>query len=292
MTTEDDFEPRTATTVDGTTLGIHEISGEGALIVALHGFTGSSLDMLPLLIAARAGRPCVSIDVVGHGRSDAPDHLETYSMASVVDQVLSIVGPQAPTSVHLIGYSMGGRIALSLGARAPWYFASITTLSATAGIEDPVDRAERHDADLSLADRIEEIGVDAFVDEWLSKPLFESYVSTLDPAQRTETVMRRRANTTRGLANSLRATGTGAMPPTWNMLASLRTPLLAIAGERDAPYREVANRLASEAYDGHAHVISDAGHVVHCEKPVEVSHIVSNFLQSCELPLDQQGEPA
>ena len=179
MTKGDDFAERSIVAVDGTTLAVREVSGEGSLIVGLHGFTGSGEDLLPLLQAVRAGRPCIAVDVVGHGASDSPDHLESYSMAAVVDQVLSIVGPRQPSSVHLVGYSMGGRIALSMGARAPWYFSSITSLSATPGVEDPTKRAARHEADLALADHIESVGVDAFIDEWLDKDLFAPYLSLI-----------------------------------------------------------------------------------------------------------------
>ena len=289
MTTNAPTTSRRVQTADGTTLGVHDIAGDDSLVVALHGFTGSGSTMLPLLEAVRGERSAISIDLVGHGDSDAPEHLDPYSMPSVVDQVLSIIGPRQPLTVHLIGYSMGGRVALSLAARAPWYFASITTISATAGIDDPIERAQRHDADLELASHIETIGVDGFVDEWLTKPLFASYVSSLDEAERGATVAQRSRNTATGLANSLRGTGTGAMPPLWTALGSLRSPLLAIAGELDERYVEIANALSQRVPHGRAEVISGAGHVVHGEKLVDIANVVSKFLQSCALIEPERG---
>jgi len=289
MSSDPQFIARRAQAVDGTVLGAHEVEGEGSLVVGLHGFTGSAETMLPLLDAVRDGRPAIAIDIVGHGNSDAPDYLETYSMASVVDQVLSVIGPREPNSVHLIGYSMGGRIAISLGARAPWYFASITSLSATAGIDDPIERAERHNADLALADHLEQIGVENFITEWLANPLFATYVASLDEATRANTIEQRTQNMASGLANSLRGTGTGAMPPVWTMLSALRSPFLAVAGELDTGYVEIAKAMADAAWNGSYEVISAAGHVVHNENFHEVADVVAKFLQSCDYDKTEGG---
>ncbi len=276
------YNQRFARTADGTTLSVREADGEGSLIVALHGFTGAAVTMVPLLDEIRHGRPAIAVDLVGHGESDAPEYLEPYSMASVVDQVLSIIGPRNPETVHLVGYSMGGRIALSMAARAPWYFASITSLSATPGIDDPSERTTRFDADQELATHLESIGINAFVEQWLEKPIFESYVSSLDDDARAHTIRIRTANSAGGLANSLRGTGTGSMPPVWTGLSTLRSPLLAVAGALDPTYVQIANDLAESVPNGQAAVIEGAGHVVHEEKFDDISGLVSTFLQSCE----------
>ncbi len=271
-----------APAADGTMLAVRTIDGQGPLIVGLHGFTGDGTTMLPLLESVRDGRPVMVPDIVGHGESEVPAYDEPYTMASVVDQVLSLIGPRPPGSVHLVGYSMGGRIALSIAARAPWYFASITTISASPGIADPSDRAARAVKDGELASRIESIGVDAFVEEWLALPLFSPYLAALDPPSLAETVAQRQTNTAAGLSRSLRGTGTGSMPPVWDALASLRSPLLAIAGALDERYVEIANTMATLAPNGAAKLVADAGHVVHAEKSSLVSTLLSEFLTSCE----------
>ena len=276
------------TSADG--MGIHctHLAGEGNLLVALHGFTGDGSTMAPLVDRIRGSRPAVLVDLIGHGGSQAPEHLEHYSMASVVDQVLSIIGPHQPGTVHLLGYSMGGRVALSMAARAPWYFASITLLSASAGIEDPTERSTRHDADLALAERLEEIGLDAFVDEWLSNKIFESYVAGLTAAELAVTKAQRDEGNVVGWANSLRGTGTGAMPPLWAVLPSIRSPFLAVAGSLDQKYRDLAERLASAVHAGQHAIIEGAGHVVHRENLLAVASIVGSFLKECDGDEDHQ----
>ncbi len=276
-----------AAAADGTMLAVRTIDGDGPLIVGLHGFTGDGTTLLPLLNAVRDGRPVMAPDIVGHGESGVPDHTEPYTMASVVDQVLSLIGPRPPGSVHLVGYSMGGRIALSIAARAPWYFASITTISASAGIADPTERAARATQDDALATRLEAIGIEAFIDEWLELSLFEPYVRALDEKGRVETVAQRRTNSTTGLARSLRGTGTGAMPPVWAALGSLRSPLLAVAGALDSKYVDIATEMAERAPNGTARIVEGAGHVVHVEKLVDVSTLLGEFLPSCERAWDE-----
>ncbi len=269
-------------TADGTTLAVRTIEGTGPLLVALHGFTGDGTAMLPLVEACRDGRPAMLIDLIGHGASDAPDFVEPYSMASVVDQVLSVVGPREIGTVHLLGYSMGGRIALSIAARAPWYFASIISISASPGIHDPTDRAARHDADLARAEHLSTIGVEKFIDEWLELDLFAPYVASLDSASLAATIEQRRMSTAHGLANSLRGTGTGAMPPVWLSLPALRSPLLAIAGSLDEPYVDTALRMAQAAPFGESHIVDGVGHVAHVENCSVVGARIAEFLRVCE----------
>lgn len=272
-------------TPDGTTLTVRTIPGVGNPLVLLHGFTGDGTTMQAIAERARRGRPAVMIDLIGHGESDAPERLEPYRMPSVVDQVLSIVGSQPYGTVHLAGYSMGGRVALSMAARAPWYFASVTSISSTAGIDDPVERQARHDADQARAEALLERGVSSFIDEWLALPLFASLVAGLTPAARATTVDQRNRNSALGLANSLRATGTGSMPPVWTSLASLRSPLLAIAGALDARYVELAARMADASPFGSDAVVADAGHALPLENPDAVATLLGDFLEGC----DQRG---
>lgn len=269
-------------TADGTTLAVHTLRGEGQPLLAIHGFTGNAQTMIPLVDACRNGRPAILIDCIGHGASDAPNEVQPYSMPSVVDQILGLVGMHPPGHVHLLGYSMGGRIALSMAARAPWYFASLTTLSASPGLADPIERARRYDEDHARAAGLEHQGIEAFVDSWLDMPLFASLVEAFDDDARAVDRRQRLSNSVIGLANSLRGTGTGSMPPVWQQLPGLRTPYLAIAGADDDRYARVANDAAAAAAFGRAIVIPNLGHALHAENPGEVAPFIADFLEGCE----------
>ena len=269
-------------TPDGTTLAVRELHGSGQPILALHGFTGDGSTMMPMIEALREHRPALLVDLVGHGQSDAPETLDPYTMASVVDQALFLVGGYPTQTVHVVGYSMGGRVALSMAARAPWHFASMTVLSSTAGITEPEARSARHHADLALADRIEPIGVDAFIDEWLANPMFAPLVDHLGPAGLAQTKAQRTAASATGLAQSLRGSGTGAMAPVWDSLAGLQTPLLALAGDLDQKYVELAHRLADVVPHGRSEIIHNAGHALPLENPEVVATSIAQHLEGCE----------
>jgi 2-succinyl-6-hydroxy-2,4-cyclohexadiene-1-carboxylate synthase len=237
--------------------------------------------MRPFAGLLSARHEVVLPDIVGHGESDAPTLLEPYRMSSVVDQLLAIVGDRAPMSTHLVGYSMGGRIALSMAARAPWFFASVTTLSATGGLSDPGVRAERHEQDLRRADRLEETGIAAFIDEWLDQDLFAPLRAAIGAERLREMKLERSRASPIGLANSLRGTGTGAMPPVWDRLASLRCPLLAVCGALDPAYVDVAEQLSASAGNGSAITLPGLGHALPMENPDAVARAVLDFLEGC-----------
>ena len=71
-----------------------------------------------------------------------------------------------------VGYSMGGRVSLHAALAHPDAVERLVLIGATAGIDDPDERAARREADDRLADHIEAVGVPAFIDEWLANPLF------------------------------------------------------------------------------------------------------------------------
>ena len=147
-------------------------------------------------------------------------------------------------------------------------------ISGTAGLATPAERDERVAADELLAQRIEAIGVEAFVDEWLALPLFADVPLAVN--QRRE----RLTNTAQGLATSLRRCGQGTQTPLWNDLAQNTTPLLAIAGSLDAKYVAHARRLATTAPHATLRIIPDAGHATHLVAPQlvadEIIHWITN----------------
>ena len=169
---------------------------------------------------------------------------------------------------------MGGRVALHAALSHPDEVRALVLIGATAGIVDETERAARRAADERLAERIEEIGVEAFVDEWLANPLFAGLSA--------ETALRadRLRNTAVGLAVSLRSTGTGTQEPLWGRLASITAPVLVLAGEHDAKFRELGSRLATEIPDARFDVVPAAGHTVHLEQPGATADAIASWFRS------------
>lgn len=231
----------------------------------VHGFTQTGACWGPIDEALAGAHEVVRVDAPGHGRSAGVD----AGFDEAVDLLGEAGGPGA-----WIGYSMGGRLSLALAVRRPDLVERLVLVGASPGLADADERAARRAADEALAERIELIGVPAFLDEWLAQPLFAG----LSP----ETSHRdaRLANTAAGLASSLRRCGTGAQPPQWDELGSLTMPVLLVAGADDAKFVELAEAMATAIGDrALVDVVPGAGHTAHLEQPERFLAVVAPFLQ-------------
>src|SRR5438552_641423 len=166
---------------------------------------------------------------------------------------------------HLVGYSMGGRLALHVAARKPSRILSLLTIGAHAGLDEDA-RASRRQGDDALADRIERDGVASFVDYWSSLPLFAG-LERRGPAYLAEMRAERLQNHAPGLACSLRGMGAGVMEPVWDGLAQVTFPCMFVAGQLDHGYVASARKLAAAVHTGRAEGVLMAGHAVHQERP-------------------------
>jgi 2-succinyl-6-hydroxy-2,4-cyclohexadiene-1-carboxylate synthase len=174
----------------------------------------------------------------------------------------------------LVGYSMGGRLALHAAVRRPDAFAGVVTIGSAAGIEDVAARQRRREADEELAAWIEAHSIAEVVARWEQNPVFASQSAELVEAQRPGRLDHEPAQ----LARLLRSAGQGAQEPVWARLGALRMPVLALAGEHDGAYRAAAERIAVLVADAEAGVIEGAGHAAHLEAPGETTGRILGWL--------------
>jgi 2-succinyl-6-hydroxy-2,4-cyclohexadiene-1-carboxylate synthase len=177
---------------------------------------------------------------------------------------------------HLVGYSMGGRLALHVAARRPERVASLLTIGAHAGLEEDA-RAGRVRGDEALAERIEKEGIEPFVDYWQSLPLFAG-LSRRGDAYVAEVRAERLKNHVAGLACSLRGMGAGVMEPVWDDLKRVTAPCTFVAGQLDHGYVASARKLAASVPHGRVEIVPRAGHAVHQERPDAFARILANHL--------------
>jgi 2-succinyl-6-hydroxy-2,4-cyclohexadiene-1-carboxylate synthase len=238
--------------------------GPGERVVLVHGFTQTLASMDPLATRLRDTYQVVSVDLPGHGGSPAP--------RSNFEDAAATLG-EAGGHAAYVGYSLGGRLCLRLALDRPDLVGALVLIGASPGLEDPAERAARRASDAELADEVERVGVERFLDRWLAQPLF----ATL-PAERAGRA-ERLVNTAANLAQSLRLHGTGAQEPLWERLATLRPPVLLIAGAADAKFSALARRMASAVGPtARIALIPDAGHAAHLERPDKVAFLIRDFL--------------
>ena len=267
-------------------------------VLLLHGFTGSAEAMNGLregLSESLREKLTVSlsddtdesllethrvfaIDLPGHGNAATPHKLEHFSMQATVSHMWDALDALGVERANLVGYSMGGRVALSAAVACPKRVAKVVCIGASPGIADPIERNNRRLADESLADSILSNGVEQFVDAWLSQPLFATLAERLSPANFQANREQRLANSPEGLALSLRGIGTGAMEPLHEPLADMDFPCLWIAGAEDAKFAAIAEEMSSAMPNGSHALIPDAGHSAHLENPAVTLSAISDFL--------------
>src|SRR5689334_14583758 len=109
-----------------------ECRGEGAPLLLLHGFTGSSATWAPH-VAAWPART-IAVDLPGHGKTDAPADADLYCMEATVADLVALLDRLGVARAHVLGYSMGGRVALHLAAANPERVATLILESASPGL--------------------------------------------------------------------------------------------------------------------------------------------------------------
>jgi len=256
----------------------YEVQGSGAPLIALHGFTGSGRDFLPLAAALRRQAMTITLDLMGHGESDAPEDSRRYSLAASADDVLALADHLGLDRFDLLGYSMGGRVALRTVLRYPQRVHRLVLESASPGIRDPQERQRRRESDLALARTIDEEGLPAFVDRWLQQDLFRTL--RLLPASRQAALRERKlCQRPAGLARSLRGAGAGEDEDVWDRLAEIRGRVLLIAGTEDKKYEAILSQMAERIPDARFVRVPRVGHTVHLERPRLFADYVAEFLR-------------
>lgn len=235
--------------------------GSDTCVVALHGFTGRGSDFA-LCASMIPEWTWTAIDIVGRTGNGEPAVLPVKDLAALV--ALHAEGIPAPRRL-LLGYSMGGRLALATLLHRPDLFAGVILVGATAGIDDPEARRQRQASDAALALRARADGAAAFVAAWQAHPLVRTQQRIPAP-WRGHILDSRRTHTPEGLAQCLERYGQGTLPSLWPQLEGLRVPLLAVAGEQDHRYHEPVRRFGTLPR-ATTQIIPGAGHATHLEAP-------------------------
>ncbi len=254
-----------------------ESMGEGPPLLLLHGFTGSAAGWAALGAAWAPFFSTLAVDLPGHGRSGSPDAVAAYTMAATVADLVAVLDRAGVARAHVLGYSMGGRVALALALAHPDRVGALVLESASPGLAEAGERVARVAADAALAERIRREGVPAFVDYWEALPLWASQ-ARLSPDALAALRAGRLQNNPVGLANSLRGLGTGSQPPLWDRLGDLTAPTLLVAGGDDAKFSDLARQMAASIPDNELLLVHHAGHAVHLEQPAVFARLVRDFL--------------
>ncbi len=251
------------------------VAGTGRPVTLLHGFTQSGRSWREVIAKMPEGWKWIVPDLRGHGETQIWKG-SSCSMDACTEDMVKLWDALEVEKSHLVGYSMGGRLALHIAAHRPERVLSVLTIGAHAGLDEDA-RKGRRQGDEALASRIERDGLEAFVEYWGSLPLFAG-LERRGPNYVAEVRAERMRNRVAGLACSLRGMGAGSMQPLWDWLGSVTFPSTFVAGQLDHGYVASARRLAATVPNGRVEIVPRAGHAVHQERPEAFSRVLGFHL--------------
>ncbi|WP_068672745.1 2-succinyl-6-hydroxy-2,4-cyclohexadiene-1-carboxylate synthase [Oceanobacillus sp. Castelsardo] len=252
----------------------YETYGEGIPVVLLHGFTGSTETWNDFLRSVE-GIKVITIDLPGHGKTELENPRFMEDCCKDLDMIFETIGLD---SFHLLGYSMGGRTALSYACLYPERLQSLILESASPGLLSNVERTNRIENDERLAEKLEKEGIQSFIDFWENIPLFSTQKNL--PASVKEAIRKERLNQDAvGLATSLRYMGTGKQPSWWKDLSTIPIPVFLLTGEKDEKFVRINKKMQKLFFSCKLKVCENVGHAIHVENPEIFGKLVTEFVK-------------
>lgn len=255
-----------------------EESGNKNSLFLLHGFTGSSGDWKNVSDLFDKRFNVYAVDLIGHGKSDAPSDISLYTAESQVNQLKTIFDKIRSEKNILLGYSMGGRLALNYAVRYPGSLNGLILESASAGISKQSEREKRISDDNELAGMILKNPIEEFMTKWMDQELLGTLRRFSNA--RLDELKKEKSNASKtGLANSLRGFSTGTMPFIGNQLKSVNIPVLLLSGQLDSKFTKINSHIQKHFPTAKHSVIKTAGHNTHLEEPKYFIQSVNRFLK-------------
>jgi 2-succinyl-6-hydroxy-2,4-cyclohexadiene-1-carboxylate synthase len=244
----------------------------GPWLVFLHGFSGDSQEWQA--VGDRfSGCPCLYIDLPGHGGSG---DIVVTTFAQMRDRLSATLNSYNILSYWLVGYSLGGRIAMDFACQQPKGICGLIVEGGHPGLMDDAERPSRMASDRRWANRFRTESLHAVFADWYQQPVFASLL----PAQRLTLITLRSQNNGRALAAMLEATSLAVQPDLRPALRQCAFPVHYLCGEFDSKFRGLTADVAATC-----HFIVAAGHNAHRDNPDAVAACLAHILR-----LDIKGQ--
>ncbi len=244
-------------------------------LVCLHGFLGDHRDWDELSVNLDS-KGILSVDLPGHGQSELPSSL-ALNFQNTVDSLAQVLSSTCSDPIVLLGYSLGGRVALATALRHPELVQGLILESASPGILDEMERGARRQWDLDLAKRMTQTAAEHFLTEWYGMELFSSL--KLQPDLQRRLIDKRSEQDLDSASRTLTFLGAGSQPSYWEALGRIQVPTLLITGELDRKYRSIAVDMENRSKLIQWREVPGAGHIVHLEKALDYAELVQHFLE-------------
>jgi len=220
-------------------------------IVFLHGFLGSGQDW-KAVISSLSRRICITYDLPGHGKTPwSEENIENYLAKEL---------PHQP--IDLVGYSLGGRLAMRFALSYPSRIHSLTLISTNYGLSTAQEKISRLHQDEIWAQKIQTLTWDEFLLQWYGQPIFTSIRQK--PHLMNTILSMRQQQKPQELAKALLTWSLGRQECYREQLLAFSRPTQIIYGEQDEKLAALYNNWPN------ARCIKGAGHILHLEVPQEI----------------------
>jgi 2-succinyl-6-hydroxy-2,4-cyclohexadiene-1-carboxylate synthase len=247
-------------------------------IFLIHGFMGSTSDWQNTAAGLDDQYNIIALDLAGHGKSDTPSDVKYYSADAITEQISESINSFSKHKVVVLGYSMGGRAALTFAVNNPDRVKGLILESASEGIKKQIEREQRIKDDEALIQFLNSNGLDAFLTKWMDQELFGT-LRRFSNSKLEELKKTRLNNKPFALANSLRGFGLGSMPYLGDRLKQLKCPVLLLSGQLDSRFTKINAQLQKEFPNAKHSVIQNSGHNIHLEESKKFVNVVNKFLK-------------
>lgn len=248
-------------------------------LLLLHGFAGGTWSWEQVTAALTPRKSALLVPTLTYHESSDGELLPEVDFAGEVERLANLVVHSGAKPIDLVGYSMGGRLALGLAIAHPELVRSLVLVSARRGLDCAMEQACRRQVDANWAELLEREGLDAFLDRWWTQPIFRS-LSQLAPERLAPELAHRRSHRAAQLAAALRKWGLGCQPAYSAEVRRLRTPVILVAGKLDEKFVGLSLDLAAELPRGRCIMVEGAGHQLLLEAPGELARIIDEEIES------------
>jgi 2-succinyl-6-hydroxy-2,4-cyclohexadiene-1-carboxylate synthase len=257
-----------------------KVNKDKPVILFLHGFMGNIHEFDPAIKLLFDDFSYLTIDLPGHGKTKVLGD-EYYTMSSTAQAIIKLLDELKIDKCFLIGYSMGGRLALYLTLYFPQRFIKVILESASPGLATETARLARIKTDTQIARKLTRIinkdDFNNFLNHWYQQPIFGK---VKDHPQYQSMIESRLANHPLNLVKSLQFMGTGSQPCLWELLTPNTIPIVLLVGEKDAKFININIAITKECKFAKLQIIDQVGHNIHLENTLAFVKNIHDFFQT------------
>lgn len=219
-------------------------------IVFIHGFLGCHRDWNSYFPHFEKDYNVIAVNLPGHGK------MSFYPIENLCQSLRK--------KSHLVGYSLGGRIALKMITENPDFFSSAVIISAHPGLISEKERENKKIEEKKWIDLLKANDIDTFLKEWYSQPMFKgAYI----PSYRKE-------QNCKNLLLAMKEFSPSIFPSYWDDLNHISIPITYVYGELDVRYQAVYNKIEKTKI-----LVKNAHHAIPLEKKGVCIQIIQDHLR-------------